>query len=617
MSTHLVYRPIESYALVGNGHTASLVSSQGSVDWLCQPRFDSPSIFARILDLDKGGYWSLCPTQQHHSNNHYMDDTNVLRTRFLTDDGVVHVIDFMPTAEGSDHAPHELIRIVEGVEGEVEVESVCAPRPNYGRSDPDIRIDGKEVTFSGCMLRGPSEWWEDADRHAMVSKVKVRAKERVAFVLRFEGSNGSYPAKDPSELLDSTLDYWRWWVQQCSYEGPYRKAVVRSALVLKMLIYSPTNAILAAPTTSLPEELGGSLNWDYRYTWIRDASLTLYALLLAGFENETDKFFQWIVDTVKLRKTGIKIMHSITHEENLEEQELDHWEGYRGSGPVRIGNEASGQLQLDVYGEVLDALHFAWKAGRYNPADVWEHFRPLVDWVADHWREPDNGIWEIRGQRKHYVYSEAMCWVALDRGIKIAKGNSLPGDTERWKQEREMIRKEVLERGWSDKLKAFKQSYENERMDAANLRLSPVGFLDGDDPRMVSTIDSTLNRLVTNDLCYRYLNSGSASIAGSEGTFLACTFWLINALILAKRGDQAEEMFRNVVEYASPLGLYSEEMDPSSRSQIGNFPQALSHIGLISSAVSLAHGGVSGKVRSEHAQAATKARASSNHKHEE
>lgn len=614
-----VFRPIEDYGLIGNSHTAALVSSEGSIDWLCQPRFDSPSVFARLLDLHKGGHWKISPISQHHGSNSYVESTNVLRTRFLTPEGVVHVLDFMPVHESQhefDSPPMGLIRIIEGIEGTVEMESECVPRPNYSRTPPKISVNGGELSFDGCSISGPGEWKHDESAEKATSRVTVHAHERLTFVLRFGDGIGLSDAED---ALDQTIDYWRNWANQCTYEGPYRNEVIRSALTIRLLMDTPTGAIVAAPTASLPERFGGDLNWDYRYTWIRDASLSLYALLLAGFIEEDDEFFNWILKTVKVEKTGIRIMYPISPEGKLEEQELNHFYGYRGSRPVRIGNGAHGQLQLDVYGEVMDALFFAWKVGRYDPAQVWDHFLPLVDWIADNWDQPDNGIWEVRGERHHYVYSKVMSWVALDRGIKIANQNNLPGDTDRWKRERAKIRAEVLEKGWSEKLGAFKQTYDGDReqVDASNLRISPVGFLEGDDPKMVSTINRTIDRLVTNQLCYRYLSVPSTEITGSEGTFITCTFWLINALIMAGEHERAKDMFENVLHYSSPLGLYAEEMDPSSRAQIGNYPQALSHIGLISAAVSLAQVGVTGTVEQEQANAASNARASGRHTQED
>jgi GH15 family glucan-1,4-alpha-glucosidase len=352
----------------------------------------------------------------------------------------------------------------------------------------------------------------------------------------------------------------------------------------------------------LPEEIGGVRNWDYRFTWIRDASFTLYALLLAGYADEDEPFFKWIVDTVRLEGTGIKILYPISPDGKVHEQTLDHLEGYRGSSPVRIGNGAADQIQLDVYGEVLDALHFSWRVGQFDPAEVWDHFRPIVDWVVEHWERPGSGIWEVRGGLRNFVYGKVMCWVALDRAIDMAEKLGLPGDIDRWREERERIRAAVFEKGWSDKLGAFKQSFEDEYLDAANLLLPVVGFIEGDDPRMLSTIDATLDRLVVDDLCYRYLDAPEG-LPGGEATFVLCTFWLIVALILAKRDEEAQRLFERTLERATKLGLYAEEIDPETGAHLGNFPQAFSHIGLINAAVSLAHAGKVGTVRAENAAA--------------
>lgn len=612
---HKIFRPIEDYGLIGNCHTAALINSEGSIEWLCEPRFDSPSVFARILDLETGGFWRISPTAQHHSSHSYLDETNILETRFLTTEGVVRMLDFMPIyteyRESDDEEPLELIRMVEGFEGEVEIECICQPRPDYATTDPHIRVDGNKLYFSDCVIQAPAEWKHDPENGQATCCMKVERHERVAFIMHF---GGSHHLPDAQDALARTFAYWQEWTAQCNYNGPYRKEVVRSALVLRLLMDTRTGAIVAAPTTSLPERFGGHLNWDYRYTWIRDASLSLYALLLAGFTEEMDEFFEWIVRTVKVEPSeGINIMYPISPEGKLDEKELNHLYGYRGSKPVRIGNDAHGQIQLDVYGEIMDALFFAWKTGRYDPMEVWDEFKPLVDWIADNWQQPDNGIWEVRGERRHYTYGKVMSWVALDRGIKIARENNLPGDIKKWSKERSKIRCEVLEKGWSEKLRAFKQTYEDEQIDASNLRFSPVGFLEGDDPKMVSTINRTIDRLVSNQLCYRYLSVPSDEIVGSEGTFITCTFWLVNALIQAGQHDKARDMFENALHYASPLGLYAEEMDPSTRAQMGNFPQALSHIGLISAAVQLAQAKVAGTVSEEHSQAVGRARQSAKH----
>jgi GH15 family glucan-1,4-alpha-glucosidase len=603
------YPPIEDYGLIGDCHTAALVSSRGSIDWFCLPRFDSPSLFARILDLERGGAWAIQPTGQFRATHQYLPNTNVLETIFTSDQGRVRLYDFMPvwhpSSGGTTDTPRALIRVVEGVDGEVELQSCCTPRPDYARSMPAFIARGPAVSFAGLTMTGPVDWEIDSAAGAMTCRVIVRQGERVAFTLSPDHDDTPGIIDDPITALDTAVDFWRTWASRCTYDGRYRNMVVRSALTLKLLTDTPTGAIIAAPTTSLPEEIGGIRNWDYRFTWIRDASFTLYALLLAGYVDEDDAFFDWIVRTVKLQGTGIKILYPISPEGQVQEQTLPHLEGYRGSSPVRVGNGAADQIQLDVYGEVLDALHFAWKVGEYDPAPVWDHFRPLVDWVVENWTQPGNGIWEVRGGLRNFVYSKVMCWVALDRAIDLAEENGLPGDVERWRRERDHIRAHVLEHGWSERLQAFKQSYEDERLDASNLLLPVVGFIEGDDPRMVSTIDATLDRLVIDGLCYRYLEAPEG-LSGSEATFVLCTFWLVDALILAGREEEAQQLFERTLDRATKLGLFAEEIDPTTGAHLGNFPQAFSHIGLINAAVSLAHIGKEGQVHPRHAVAASK-----------
>ena len=602
MKATAAYAPIEDYGLIGNCHSAALVSSRGSVDWLCLPRFDSPSLFARILDNAQGGAWTIQPLSRHQATHRYIDETNVLETVFTTGAGRVRLLDFMPfsppAADGTVTAPNTLVRIIEAVDGDHVIESCCEPRPNYARTAPLFVAEDTTVTFNGFALTGPISWQIDPDAGHASCQVKLGAGERVAFTLRVDERSTVAVEQDPYAALEETLDFWHRWTARCTYEGPYRAMVVRSALALKLCTYTPTGAIIAAPTTSLPEEIGGIRNWDYRFTWIRDASFTLYALLLAGFVEEDDPFFAWIVNTVKLAGTGIHILYPISADGMLEEETLAHLEGYRGSAPVRIGNGAWNQVQLDVYGEVLDALHFAWRVGEFDPASVWPHFQPLVDWVAGNWQQPESGLWEVRGGLRNFVYGKVMCWVALDRAIDMAEALDLPGDIEHWRAAGEQIRAAVLEHGWSERMGAFKQSFEDEYLDASNLLLPVVGFIEGDDPRMLATIDATLDRLVVDDLCYRYLDAPEG-LSGGEASFVLCTFWLIDALILAGRTDEARRIFERMLERSTSLGLFAEEIDPTSGSHLGNFPQAFSHIGLINAAVSLAHAGTVGTIRSE------------------
>src|ERR671933_1997731 len=603
--------PIGDYGLIGDCHSAALVSSHGSIDWLCLPRFDSPSIFARILDVERTDAWSLHPTGQFHAQHQYLEYTNVLETIFTSDQGRVRLLDFMPilpeVTSGTVSSLRTVLRIVEGIDGKMELESNCAPRLGYGKVTPAFVMHGTEVSFDRYRLTGPTAWRGNEATGTISCRTTVRSGERLAFALRYEAED-RHPAMDvnaPFKALQATIDFWRSWAAHCTYHGPYRDAVIRSALTLKLLTYSPMGAIVAAPTTSLPEEIGGVRNWDYRFTWIRDASFTLYALLLAGYVDEDDPFFDWIVHTVKVEGTGIRILYPISPDGTVDEQTLDYLAGYRGSAPVRIGNGASNQVQLDVYGEVLDALHFAWKVGRFNPAAVWDHFHPLVDWVVDNWQQPGSGIWEVRGGLRNFVYGKVMCWVALDRAIDMAEDLGLPGDVARWRTERERIRTAVFEHGWSERLGAFKQSFEDEYLDAATVLLPVVGFVEGDDPRMLSTIDAILDHLVVDDLCYRYLDAPEG-LTGGEATFVLCTFWLIVALILAAREDEAQRLFERMLARATSLGLYAEEIDPTTNRHLGNFPQAFSHIGLINAAVSLAHAGKVGRLQPESVAAADK-----------
>jgi len=603
---HGEYRPIEDYGVIGNGHTVALISSSGSIDWLCFHRFDSPSLFARILDPDRGGYWSVTTKGAFESSHRYQEETNILETTLRCAGGTVVLRDFMDIASIARlrrlPAPGRIVRIAECTDGKVGVVSRCQPRPNYARTHPEFALYGDQVTFGGYTLTGPTAWQVDDADASLTCRITLRAGETTAFTLATE-DDATLPQRTPADALKVTTDYWRKWSSACTYRGPYRDIVIRNALTLKMMTYEPSGAIVAAPTTSLPETFGGERNWDYRFTWIRDASLTLYALLLAGYLDNEQPFFDWLVRTVKLKGTGISILYPIIPEGRIAETVLDNFRGYRDSRPVRIGNQAAVQEQLDVYGEVMGAIQFAWRIGKYDPTPLWGTMRQMLDWVTRHWHDRDSGLWEVRGGVRHFVYSKAMMWFALDCGIEIAEGMRLSGDIKTWRRERDLIHEEVLDKGWSDDLGAFKQSYEDENLDAANLRLPLINFVGGDDPRMLSTIDATLEHLVVDGLCYRYIDAPEG-VTGKEGSFVVCTTWLINALIRAGRTGEAHRMFQNLLARASPLGLYAEEIQPATGAHMGNFPQSFSQIGIINAAVSLAHAGQVGTVSPHHAAAA-------------
>jgi pentatricopeptide repeat protein len=585
-SAHLSSPPtsIADHGLIGNCRTAALVCSRGSITWLCAPHFDSPFLFARLLDRHAGGAWELHPEVPFRSDHAYAPGTNVLCTTYRTDHGAVRTHDFMdvsPRIPGRPH-PGALIRIVEGVAGVVPMLTYCTPRPDHATEWPRFTVEGPHAWFDRFHISGPGPWEVDEGAGAIMQRFTLRSGDRVVFVL--DGPRMEAP-DDPFRALETTSAFWSAWSARCTYRGQYRDAVVRSVLTLKLLHDVDSGAIVAAPTASLPEEIGGVRNWDYRFCWIRDAAFTLNAMMQAGFMDEDAAFFQWIMRTVRVEGPEMQVLHAVSAEGRTEERILA-LEGHRRSWPVRVGNAAAHQLQLDVPGEVLDALHFASVRGTYDPRAVWPHVRPLVDWVCTNWELPENGIWEVRGGRRRFLYGQVMCWVALDRAIEIAAMHHLDADLPQWRSLRDTIREEVLRRGWNADHGAFMQSYEDDRLDAASLMLPIVGFLPGDDPRMRATIDAIMAKLVTNGLCYRYLDAPDG-IAGGEGTFVLCTFWLIDALIRAGRRDEARTLFERMLDRATVLGLYAEEIDPGTGEHLGNFPQAFSHIGLINAAIAL------------------------------
>ncbi|MEU0743196.1 glycoside hydrolase family 15 protein [Streptomyces sp. NPDC006134] len=582
---------IEDYALIGDEQTAALVGTDGSVDWLCLPRFDSAACFAKLLGDEDNGHWRIAPLgAERCTRRAYRRDTLVLDTEWETAEGAVRVTDFMPQR---DRAP-DLVRVVEGLRGEVTVHSVLRLRFDYGSIVPWMRrADGHRVAVAGpdaAWLRSEPEVPTRGHDYGTHSEFTVAAGEKVAFVLTWHPSHEPRPARiDPYEALRHSVDDWRAWAARCRYDGPYRDAVVRSLITLKALTYKPTGGIVAAPTTSLPEEPGGVRNWDYRYCWLRDSTLTLGALLAAGYLEEAEAWRDWLLRAVAGNPSDLQIMYGLAGERRLPEFELPWLSGFDESTPVRIGNDAVNQLQLDVYGEVMDTLSLARRAGLPNKPQMWQLQRSLMRFLRTVWRQPDEGLWEVRGGRRHFVHSKVMVWVAADRAVRTLEEHpELEGDLEQWRALREEVHREVCERGYDPGRGTFTQSYGSRELDAALLFIPRVGFLPPDDPRVLGTIDAVEKELTRGGLVRRYSTEDPVDgLPGSEGTFLVCSFWLADALHMTGRTDEAEELFARLVGLANDVGLLAEEYDPVAGRQLGNFPQAFSHIGLVHTALAL------------------------------
>lgn len=586
---------IEQYGLIGDMQTSAHVCDDGSIDWLCLPRFDSPAVFAGLLGTQKHGTWQIRPASPAGrsgsgavAERRYCGDSLVLESVWRTPTGSVRVLDFMPPR---DEAP-QVVRIVEGLAGEVPMVSAMRPRPGYGSVSPWIHeVGGRMVAEAGADALWLDTCVQQVEKDGViVSAFTVAAGQSAAFVLSWCPSHAAAPEiPDPEAALAETLTFWQGWMQECTYDGPYREPVVRSLIALKAMTYGPSGGVVAAPTTSLPEEIGGGRNWDYRFTWLRDASTTLAALLGTGYRQEAQAWRRWLLRAVAGDPENLQIMYGITGERDLRERELPWLPGYEESTPVRVGNGAADQLQLDVYGEVIETLYLAHQSGVAHCADTAVLHRRLIEHLVERWQEPDEGIWEIRGVRRHFVHSKVMAWVAIDRTIRLVEAGALDMNLDSLVELRETIHREVCTQGFDPVRNTFTQSYGSTELDAATLLIPRVGFLPPDDPRVIGTVDAVRRELATPDgLVRRYPtvgdHAGVDGLKGDEGTFILCSFWLVDALALTGRLDEAHTLFERLLALRNDLGLLAEEYDPVQQRQLGNFPQAFSHMGLIQSA---------------------------------
>ena len=581
---------IEDYALIGDCETAALVGRDGSIDWLCWPRFDSGACFAALLGTRDHGRWRIAPVDPAaRAQRAYREDSMILETNWETSSGAVSVIDFMPIRDGLS----DLVRIVVGKRGKLEIDMEVLLRFDYGESVPWVTrlSDANGI----CAIAGPDMVVLTAPVElsgrdfAHVARFEVSEGERLAFVLTYTQSHLNMPPPiDAIAALEQTESFWKQWCERCTVEGEWRAPVRRSLLTLKALTYAPTGGIVAAPTTSLPEQLGSVRNWDYRYCWLRDATLTLLALMNGGYREEAASWRNWLVRAVAGSPAQIQIMYSLSGERRLSEQTLDWLPGFANSAPVRVGNAAFQQLQLDVYGEVMDVLHQARKDGMASVDVEWDIQRALLEHLETVWQEPDEGMWEVRGPRRHFTYSKILCWVAFDRGVKGVEEHRLRGPVDRWREIRATIHADACRNGYSEKVGAFVQSYGSTDLDASLLLIASTGFLPWDDPRVVSTVETIQRSLTVDGLVMRYRTDPAVDgLPPGEGVFLACSFWLADALYALGRRDEARTLFERLIALCNDVGLLSEEFDPAARRHLGNFPQAFSHVAMINTAVNL------------------------------
>ena len=603
----MAYLPIEDYGLIGNMRSAALVGTNGSIDWFCFPHFDSPSVFAAILDENKGGRFQIAPVDERfHTKQFYWPETNVLITRFHCDDGIVELTDYMPVGKDiKEEEDFRIIRRVKGVHGIVKMRINCSPAFNYARDDHEISLSDKGAAFHSeeLSLALASNIPLEKSKNNILSEFEIKEEESVVLVLhkicKGEDCGLEFSEEQEHDRFLNTVNYWKAWISKSQYKGRWREMVNRSALILKLLTFEPTGAIVASPTCSLPEGIGGSRNWDYRYTWVRDAAFTVYAFMRIGFTQEAADFMNWIVQrTNDADENGtLQIMYGIDGRKKLDEEELDHLEGYQNSSPVRIGNAAYDQLQLDIYGELMDSVYLFNKHGDPIPLRTWKAMTRHVDWVCENWDKEDEGIWEVRSGKHHFIFSKMMCWGAIDRAVRLARKRSFPADLNRWINVRDEIYNTIMERGWNKEIQSFVQYYDSEILDASNLMMPLIFFVSPTDPLMIKTLERIMKSpdkggLLTNSLVYRYNNLHvKDGISGQEGTFNMCTFWLVEALTRAGNNDpekleDAYLIFEQMLGYANHLGIYSEEIGLSGEA-LGNTPQAFTHLALISSAYNL------------------------------
>ena len=576
---------IEDYALIGDCHTAALVGRDGSIDWLCLPRFDSGACFAALLGGPGHGRWLIAPAAEVHGvRRRYRDGTLILETEFETNEGAVRIIDCMPLS----NERWDVLRIVEGLSGRVAMRMELIIRFDYGSIVPWVQRSGGTLlaTAGPDTLELHTEVAVHGENMKTVAEFHVSKGQRTPFALNYRPSHeATQQAIDPEQTLTATEKNWRKWSERCTFQGRWRDAVVRSLITLKALTYAPTGGIVAAPTTSLPEQQGGVRNWDYRYCWLRDSTFTLNALLLAGYHDEAVTWREWLLRAAAGSPEDLQILYSVTGERRLDEIEIGWLPGYGGAVPVRVGNAASQQFQLDVYGEVMDTLHLARCAGLEPEPHAWQIQLVLLKFLESHWQQPDEGIWEMRGPRRHFTHSKVMAWVAFDRAVKDMEAFGLEGPVDRWRQERDAIHAEVCAAGYDAQSNRFVQSYGSPHLDASLLLIPQVGFLPPDDPRVRGTVDAIERNLMADGLVLRYSTATDVdTLPPGEGTFLPCSFWLADSLILTGRREEGEALFERLLALSNDLGLLSEEYDTRDRRMLGNFPQALTHMALIHTA---------------------------------